>query len=124
MYNKRKTSKARPRLGSIEVCELKDSDRPKIVCLYAQLGPGKPNQANKKWAIKASADTAEKRLAYFKQCLASLARHATAGQWKSIAFPHKIGCSLAGGDWDSYSLALDEFAKTLPDVKVVIYKRG
>lgn len=45
---------------------------------------------------------------------------------KSIAFPWKIGCGLAGGNWEYYSGVLENFAKYVSDTqgtRVVIYRR-
>ena len=33
---------------------------------------------------------------------------------RGIAFPERIGCSIAGGNWARYSALLDTFAHTLP----------
>lgn len=45
---------------------------------------------------------------------------------KSIAFPWKIGCGLAGGHWDYYYGVLDNFnfyVRETYGTKVVIYRR-
>lgn len=45
---------------------------------------------------------------------------------KSIAFPWKIGCGLAGGDWEYYLGVLENFAKHVSETqgtRVVIYRR-
>ena len=123
VYSRRKDSKARPRLGSVELCKPADLKSPIIACLYAQLGPGKPGQASKKYGVKASADSAEKRLEYFSSCLSTLADKANAEKWKKIAFPHNIGCGLAGGNWKDYSCLLDDFAIKLPNTTVCLFKK-
>jgi O-acetyl-ADP-ribose deacetylase (regulator of RNase III) len=65
-------------------------------------------------------DSANDRQDYFQQCLD---RIALIDNLESIAFPYKIGCDLAGGDWNVYSHMLEQFAEQLKDkVKVVIYK--
>jgi hypothetical protein len=55
----------------------------------------------------AGRDTAEQRLAYFRAGLAALAALDAPGDF---AFPHLIGCGLAGGAWPEYEAALEEFA--------------
>lgn len=45
---------------------------------------------------------------------------------KSIAFPWKIGCGIAGGNWEYYYGVLENFATYMKDTygtKVVIYQR-
>ncbi|KAK9845017.1 hypothetical protein WJX74_009683 [Apatococcus lobatus] len=123
VYSKRRDSPSRPRLGSLEICEPEDETLPNIACLYSQLGPGKPGQASKKYGIKASADTAAKRLDFFNMSLTALAEAASARQWKHIAFPYNIGCGLAGGNWAQYSAALETFAAKLPAARVCLYKK-
>ena len=123
VYSRRKDSKARPKLGSVEVCKSENAKAPSIACLYAQLGPGKPGQASKKYGVKSSADTAEKRLEYFENSLSALAAIANNEQWKSIAFPYNIGCGLAGGDWKHYSRMLEQLATKLPSTKIRLYKK-
>ncbi len=123
VYSRRKSSKTRPKLGSIEICRSADAQSPSIVCLYSQLGPGKPGQASKKYGIKASADAAEKRLEYFEAALSALADAAQAEQWKMIALPYNIGCGLAGGNWEDYSRMLNQFAAKLPSITICLYKK-
>lgn len=42
---------------------------------------------------------------------------------QSFAFPHLIGCGLAGGDWQQYEAALEAFADEVA-APVVIYHIG
>lgn len=45
---------------------------------------------------------------------------------ESIALPWKIGCGIAGGDWEYYLGVLENFAKYVSDTqgaRVVIYRR-
>jgi O-acetyl-ADP-ribose deacetylase (regulator of RNase III) len=45
---------------------------------------------------------------------------------KSIAFPWKIGCGIAGGNWEYYYGVLENFTKYVQEqkgTKVVIYRR-
>ena len=38
---------------------------------------------------------------YFKECMITLEKHAREENLNSVAIPYKIGCGLAGGDWDN-----------------------
>lgn len=38
---------------------------------------------------------------YFKQCMVTLEEYAREENLESVAIPYKIGCGLAGGDWDN-----------------------
>jgi hypothetical protein len=40
---------------------------------------------------------------------------------ESVAFPYKIGCGLAGGNWEFYRSCIDTLAEATP-AKVSIYK--
>jgi hypothetical protein len=42
---------------------------------------------------------------------------------KSIAFPWRIGCGIADGDWDYYQRLIEIFSNKMPDVEVFIVKR-
>lgn len=57
--------------------------------MYSQYYPGKSN----------GSDTKINRQAWFKQCLD---RIAVIPGLISVAFPYKIGCGMAGGDWSVY----------------------
>jgi hypothetical protein len=41
---------------------------------------------------------------------------------KSIGFPWKIGCGLAGGDWKTYYSVILEWSKKNPEIYCVFYK--
>ena len=82
--------------GKIIVCGDGKTER-YIVNLLAQYYPGKAKYAN---------DSPEKRLKWFSDCLSKL----ESLDGKSYAFPNRIGCGLAGGDWEKYRQKLNEFA--------------
>lgn len=65
-------------------------------------------------------DTAAQREIWFSQCLNSLLAILKPGD--SVAFPHNIGCNLAGGNWNNYSKLLEIFAKQAKDIQVFIVK--
>lgn len=82
-----------------------DDDHRLIINMAGQFRPGKPT--NK--------ETTFQRLEWFKSCLEEIKK---IPDLESIAFPHGIGCGLAGGDWLEYARLLDEFART---VKADVY---
>jgi len=65
-------------------------------------------------------DTPPNREAWFLSCLAALAR--VNPPLRSIAFPHEIGCGLAGGNWPRYEAMLKDFAAHNPGIDVSIVK--
>ena len=81
----------------------------KIINMYAQRYPGKSKYNN---------DTKSQRLEWFKMGLNSLK---DLPNIKSIAVPFKIGCGLAGGDWNEYFKELEIFVEK-SGINVVIYK--
>lgn len=74
-----------------------------IINMYAQCTPGKPNKD----------ETKEMRLKWFKQCLIDVEKL----KLGTIAIPYRIGCGLAGGDWENYKAALEE-----SKLDIVVYK--
>ena len=61
-------------------------------------------------------DGSSSRLRYFKKCLEDLS-----DLEGSFAFPYRIGCGAAGGEWEDYLAALEKFAEQVPG-DVVIYR--
>jgi len=56
------------------------------------------------------------RQRYFKDCLLKITK---IEDLESIAFPYKIGCGIAGGNWEIYEKLIDIFAsKVKADVYV------
>lgn len=79
-----------------------------IVNMYAQFKPGKAQN--------------EPRVKWFLMCLDELAVALDEGN-VTIAVPARIGCGLAGGDWDVYLKMLVEFEQVHPNVHLVIYQK-
>lgn len=85
----------------------------KVINCYAQWVPGRPVEN----------DTAEMRLEWLKKCLW---RTTKIPGIHSVAFPHRIGCGLAGGDWESdYEPLLNRFDSYCQSVgiEVILCKR-
>lgn len=102
-----------------------DESQPIVACLMAQLAPGKPGGWCAQYKINAEDDTAARREEYFREALHDLAmaiRDSDGTRVAKIAFPHGIGCGLAGGSWPRYEAMIDQFARSLPGVKVRICK--
>lgn len=98
-----------------------------VAAIFGQAAMGKPGHYNSGGV----ADSALDRQKYFQEGLADLAKQislrqsATQAQPQaqtSLAFPYKIGCGLAGGDWKIYSQLLDSWAAEHPEFKVVLYR--
>jgi hypothetical protein len=87
--------------------------RGKVFALFAQIGPGHHNSRT------IGDDTAELRLQYFMECLQRIGHHHPRPQ--SIAFPYGIGCGMAGGHWNSYRDAIQQFATEF-SIKTVVYR--
>ena len=89
--------------------------RPTFIGMFAQYAPGPPTDT----------ETARIRLDWFEDCLDEIAvfhadrLHATSDSF-SIAFPERIGCGLAGGDWNKYHDVLWMFASTNGHIDVTI----
>ena len=78
-----------------------------IVCLFAQLNPGKPNND----------DTKNMRLIWFKESFEQFIKENKG----SIAIPYKIGCGYGGGDWNDYFKIIEELSNKYK-LKINIYK--
>ena len=82
-----------------------------VVNILGQYYPGKVKYPN------SQIDNYEARQKYFEN---ALCRIVEIRDLESIAFPHKIGCGAAGGDWDVYEGLIKKFAtKTKAGVYVV-----
>lgn len=76
-----------------------DLGRRRVINMFGQYNPGKPQRTRY--------DTAQQREIWFRACLSIIAAHI---RHRSIAFPHGIGCGLAGGNWRNYESMLQDFA--------------
>lgn len=82
-----------------------------IINMLGQFYPGPSRYSNN------NKDGYQARQAYFTQCLLEVAK---IPQLESIAFPYKIGCGMAGDDWDFYLNRLIQFNQMLPNIIVYI----
>jgi O-acetyl-ADP-ribose deacetylase (regulator of RNase III) len=58
-------------------------------------------------------DTTKQRFEWFRQCLREIKRKIP--DLSSIAFPARVGCGCAGGDWDAYLGAITEWSNAWTD---------
>jgi O-acetyl-ADP-ribose deacetylase (regulator of RNase III) len=101
--------------GTIDIRGNGDDQR-FVINMNAQHYPGSSRYS------ESAIDDLEYRRKYFHQCLLKISK---IDNLESIAFPFKIGCGIAGGNWDHYLKMLETFAGYLAkkNVSVVIYQR-
>ncbi len=122
--------------GTFRILYSRDAHRqqaPGVVCLFAQWSPGKIGSRMQRDIYPSHPGEGEEddevREKWFAQALDKLLQWCKEGEdqsklWK-FAFPHGIGCGLAGGDWDTYAKMIDDFArraKKEANVETFIYK--
>ena len=96
--------------GTIRLCGDGEKDR-YVIAMFAQFYPGNSNNSYSK------RDGYGARLKYFKSCLKEM--ESLEG---SFAFPYRIGCGAAGGHWEFYKKAIEEFSERISG-DVVIYQK-
>lgn len=95
--------------GSIHVFSA-EKHKQGVINMYAQWYPGVPDEEN---------DSSRKRQKWFLSCLREIS--ATRGI-REVAFPHGIGCGMAGGDWGWYEPTLLRWAAhEAKHIQVYIY---
>lgn len=82
----------------------------RIINMFAQFYPGSPR----------AGDSQEDRHKWFTDCLNEIRKIFLL---ESVAFPHMIGCGLAGGNWTIYRALIRKFADNNPRIKVYICKK-
>ena len=97
--------------GHVTVIESKDKF---IVNLFGQVAPGKPKTYYPEY-LNYYEDTSEAREGYFKHSLDAWLDFIKESKEENvtIAVPYKIGCGLAGGNWEKYKQMLLDFEKSL-----------
>lgn len=87
-----------------------------VVALLGQYYPGRPKYP------KSTLDGLAPREKYFYNALLRLA---AVPDLESVAFPWRIGCGAAGGDWEHYLGTINNFAQYVGQkgVNVRIYRR-
>lgn len=92
-------------------------DQRYVINLLGQYYPGKPKFPT------SALDGTKVREKYFHECLLRVAK---IQDLESVAFPWRIGCGAAGGDWEHYLAIITNFANYIDmtqKANVVIYRR-
>jgi len=103
--------------GTIEV-RGNGVDKRFVINMFAQFYPGGLRYPD------SDLDGIKAREKYFHQCLLRVAKIT---DLESIAFPYKVGCGIAGGNWEHFLGTLTNFAKYVKEqqgTRVVIYQRN
>ena len=95
-------------------------DGPAVVSLFAQFEMGPAMKYRRVRPEPAGGDTKVNRLRWFKEGLAKLGAEGL----RRVAFPHEIGCALAGGDWKQYEAAIAAYGAANPEVEILIVTWG
>ena len=91
--------------------ELLTNGNKTIICLFAQWAPGKSGEYSKYYPNTYD-DTEINRQNWFRECMNKIDDL----NLDKITMPYKIGCGLAGGNWNIYKEILEK-AKT----KIILY---
>lgn len=99
------------KLGCCDVFDVRSYGTPVeyVVNMNAQTFPGKPN----------ARENHLMRQQKFSECLLELQGLVATHKWKRVNFPYRIGCGLAGGNWDMYLEMIQRFAESV-DIDVYI----
>ena len=76
-----------------------------MIVLFAQWDFGKGGGCRR--TLSSYRDSPEEREQWFQQYLDELGKNK---KYQNLAFPYKIGCGLAGGNWDHYLPMIEDFA--------------
>lgn len=110
------TARTSPDLPGSIIIRGDGEDKRFIIALLGQYYPGSPKFPD------SILDGKKARERYFHKALMAVAR---IPNLESVAFPYKIGCGAAGGDWNYYFGTINNFAQYVEKeqgAKVVIYK--
>ena len=104
----------RDKPGSIKIFDSPDEDK-HVICMFAQWTPGIPGKFTT--YPDYDCDTYINRQLWFNNCLNEIGKL----DIKEVAFPWKIGCGLAGGNWTTYKSMIERFERT-SGIEVYIYR--
>lgn len=109
--------------GTCKLMRPPDTEGPVVACLLAQFYPGKAGNYWRKIYGTSTDDSAANRLQWFAAALADLSEQLKASSVRSVGFPFRIGCGLAGGNWPKYLALIQAFARAMPHLEVRIYQK-
>ena len=93
----------------------------RVAAIFGQWRPGKcGSRYHGNYPEHPSIETTQRRVVWFKQGLQDLEEQLRRLPIKTIGFPYKIGCGLAGGDWMVYLALVADFARRNPKLTVDI----
>lgn len=99
---------------------------PNIVCLFGQWRPGKCGSLYfSKYPESSPPEDFIVRENWFKTSLWSFGNYLKhiGAKKATVAIPYRIGCGLAGGNWETYHAIIKEFEQTYFDeVNLTIYR--
>jgi O-acetyl-ADP-ribose deacetylase (regulator of RNase III) len=98
--------------GTVEIMKFPELNIPDVVCLLAQwdFGVGSGRQ------IEPHKDTPENRQKWFKECMMKFGLL----QYRTVAFPFKIGCGLAQGYWKVYFKMIKDMTRTYKKQVIIV----
>ncbi len=101
---KTRLSGKKDRVGTIKIIQ-------NIIHCFGQYYPGKPKYREQE----------KKRYRWFLNCL-KLIESTFKNNTVSIAYPYKIGCGMAGGNWDLYYDAIKKCDEKNSNITLIMYK--
>jgi O-acetyl-ADP-ribose deacetylase (regulator of RNase III) len=104
----------RDKPGTIKILQSPDNTKA-IICMFAQWAPGKPQRYKSYPDIEM--DTYSNRQKWFQECLERVEKINVT----ELAFPWKIGCGLAGGNWNKYYNMIKAFSDRT-GIKCTLYR--
>jgi hypothetical protein len=117
--NKFAVPEDRAALGTIDIRPPPAGKRPTVINMFAQWEMGTPGKYNRVKPAPPS-DSAATRERSFQECLEKVGALQGGSRPSSIAFPHEIGCGLAGGNWHNYRKLIEAFAGANKDIEVLV----
>ncbi len=110
----------RDQVGSVKIYKRSKGNPTYVACLFAQFAPGRSNQYYQDILSEQVdlvtnqpiVDDAKQCQDWFRRGLERLGQRAIQLNVKTMAFPFRIGCGLAGGDWIVYKQMIDTWAET------------
>lgn len=93
-----------------------------VAAIMGQWRPGKcGSRYRHSYPEHPDVETPQRRVMWFQQGLSDLEKQLKQmPEVKIVAFPYRIGCGLAGGDWEMYLAMIADFARLNPQLTIDI----